>query len=406
MLLRLALRNLSRHRRRTVLTGLTIVVGYVLMSFMLSLDAGTYGAIIEMFTGDHTGHVQVHARGYLDRPGLHKTVQDGETFGNLLESDPRVQRAAPRIYSSVLAFAGPKTTGLRLIGIDPDRERSTTRLAAKVSAGSFLPAEGNVILLGSDTAEVLGVGPGNEVVLVGQAADGSVANDLFTVAGLLGSSADQSERSNGYLPLRTAQEFLALGGRVHEWALRLTHYGLAEEVAQALEGVLDRTGFSGLEVDPWQVVEKEFTKTMEGDRKGNTVMQFIFVLIVALGVLNTVLMSLLERTREFGVLRSLGTSPGLLFTLLVLETGLLTLGALGVALVLAGCLNLYFQHYGIRYPEPMSVAGMLMDRMEGALELHVFLLPALTIFLTALLVSLYPAMRAATIRPVDALRTF
>ena len=183
---RIAFRNIFRQKRRSLLTALMMVGGFVLSSISLGISGGSYSRLIDLFTRDHTGHIQVHRKGYLDRPSLYKTFDRPEELGARIESLPHVEAWAPRVHSPALAFRGQKTTGVQLMGVDPLREAQTTRLKRKVIQGRFIGAEPAAeIILGRGLAEVLGAVPGDEIVLIGQGADGSIAHDLFEVVGLV-----------------------------------------------------------------------------------------------------------------------------------------------------------------------------------------------------------------------------
>jgi putative ABC transport system permease protein len=235
--------------------------------------------------------------------------------------------------------------------------------------------------------------------MVTQAADGSIANDLFTVKGLLGTDEDPASR-DCVLTLESAQRFLVLPGRFHEVVV----LGVKLTGARALARKIGQTLGNGYEAAPWQVVEREFYRAMTVDRQGMWVMLLVIMVLVALGVLNTVLMNVLERTREYGLLKALGLRPGGVFSLIVAEMGLLSLYALVPGVLLGWAANAYFIHVGLRIPEPISYGGVVFERMTGSYDWMVFFLPAVVTVGTAVLVSLIPAFRARSLTPVEALR--
>jgi len=407
--LKIAFRNIFRQTRRSLLTGLTMTGGMVLLSMTMSITNGTYSNMINMFTRDHTGHIQIHRKSYLERPTLYKTIKAPEELEKLLAGMPDIRGAAPRIHGPALAFAKGKTTPAQLVGIDPEKESRTTLIREKLKSGDFVGARKDLphgVMIGAGIAETLKLKVGEEIVLISQAADGSMATERYPVIGLIGTK-ESHERQSVYMTLKTAQEYFLLEGRVHEFALVVSHQNNAERVAEKLRGVLAKqsNAFDNLSVEPWQVVEEEFYKAMVMDRQGNSITMGIIVLIVAIGVLNTVLMTLLERTREYGVLKAVGTRPTHLFRLIVLET--LILGTLSsiLGILISIPVNLWFQEHGIAMKTPIDIGGIPYDRMLGELSMNSLLSPALLTIGTALLVSLYPALRAARIRPVDAMRS-
>ncbi len=402
IILKIAFRNIFRQKRRSLLTIIMMAGGYFLFSLFIGVSDGTYSSIIDMFTRDHTGHIQIHKNGYLDKRSIYKTITRYEVLGPKIEGIPEVESWAPRVYSPALAFIGTKTTGVRIIGIDPVREARTTRLKQKVREGRFVSSSPvNEFVIGSGLARILNAEIGDEIVLISQGADGSIANDLFNVVGFAGSGKDTSERMNCYMHIQTAQRFLALEGRVHEIAVVLTDQRKSIRTANVIKTTLNEPS---LDVEPWQVVEKQFYQAMQADIKGTYISLLIIMIIVAVGVLNTVLMTILERTREFGLLRAIGTRPVKVFFLIIIETG-----ALSVLGIIFGGLfgvpgNYILSIYGISYPTPIEYGGILFDKMIGMVSFKSIFLPAAVTLLTALLVSIFPAMRAARVEPVKAMR--
>lgn len=410
LMLRIAWRNIFRHKRRSLLTGLMMAGGFALFSVSFGFVDGSYDMIIEMFTRDRTGHVQVHAEGYLDRPSLHKLIHDAPEAGRAIAGVRGVEAWAPRVHGAALAFAGAKTTGIRLTGFDPALERGVTRVGAKVARGRFVADDPMAfeLVVPARVARVLNVEVGGEVALISQAADGSMATELFTVVGVM----DEGDSTYGgagvaFTHIGSARAFYLLAPtEAHEIAVALTSHRESERAASLMDAALARVDNGGrpLHAEPWQVVEAQFHQAMQADLKGNWITLSVITLIVAVGVLNTVLMVILERTREFGVLRAIGTRPSQVFFLIVTET--LLLAMLSVCAGTVGGLlgNWYFSVYGITYPEPIEWGGILIDRALARITPRSIYLPTLTIIATALAVSIWPGIRAARIVPVKALR--
>lgn len=401
LIFRMALRNVFRNRRRSLLTGLMMAGGYALFALTLGMSEGTYGSIIDMFTRSRTGHAQVHAAGYLEKPSLYKTIDDPAEAGRVLDGLEAVEAWAPRVYAPSLAFAGTKTVGAQVMGLDPVREKMATRIATQVSSGSFIsevPSAG--VVISARLASALAIGLGDEFSLIGQGADGSIANDNFTVTGVLSASESAFDGPWCLMHIDKAREYMALGGRAHEIVLVFTDYRDAREdaalVAAALPG-------QGLDAQPWQVTEKEFYQAMLLDKKGGDITNLIIMAIVAVGVLNTILMAVLERTREYGVLKAMGTRPFSVFGLIMTEVFLLALMS-SVAGALAGAgLNHWLSVSGIPLPDPISYGGVKFTHMLSAVTVDTFTRPLATVVAAALLVGIFPAIKAARVTPVKAL---
>ncbi|MDZ7685917.1 MAG: FtsX-like permease family protein [Gammaproteobacteria bacterium] len=188
---------------------------------------------------------------------------------------------------------------------------------------------------------------------------------------------------------------------MHEYAVILDDIDASRQVAERLAERLP-----GLTVSPWQVARETFYKSMQADRKGNAFTLAIILFIVFIGVLNTVLMSVLERTREFGVLKAIGSRPSLIASLIVLETSILSAASLVIGMIVALPVIAWFTFVGIEMPQPIDMGGVQFTYFTGDLSLPVIIRPVFIIFGYAIAVSLVPGIHAARVTPIEAMRTF
>jgi ABC-type lipoprotein release transport system permease subunit len=367
---KIAFRNIFRHKRRSVLTGLMMTGGCFLFAISLGMVDGSYDKLIDMFTRNKTGHVQIHRRGYLEKPSIYKTLEAADSIGIRVEPVANVQSWTPRVYTPALAFVGEKTTGVQVMGVHPEREGRTTRLAYRIDRGRFLSDKPlKEIIISDGLARILRVDLGGEVALIAQGVDGS--------------------------------EFLSMGERIHEIAVVLEDHAKTLKTVGYLRDTLKDPL---LDVEPWQVVESQFYRAMQADIKGNWYSLMVFTIIVAIGVLNTVLMVILERTREFGVLRALGTRPFQIFQLIVIETASLAVLSIIPGVLIGILANWILSVKGITLSTPLEWGGFYFDTITAKITLRSVVIPAVVIFGTAVLVSILPAIRAARVIPVKALR--
>lgn len=403
ILLKIAFRNIFRHKRRSFLTGMMMAGGCALFGLFFGMVDGTYGNLIEMITKNHTGHIQLHMNDYLDKPSIYKTIKAPEAIGARVESVSHVQSWAPRIYTPALAFAGKKTTGIKVVGIDPARESHTTRIKSRVSKGEFISSsEQNEIIITHGLTRVLKVDLGGEIALISQGIDGSIANNLFTVTGIIGNEGSSFGESICYIHIDAAREFMSMESGAHEIAIILDDHSRTKMVTKLLKDELNNPEIS---VEPWQVVEAAFYRAMQADLKGNRYSIGVFTIIIAVGVLNTVLMVLLESTREFGVLKALGTRPFHIFKLILYETAFLAIISIIVGTIAGVVANWWFLVHGITYPTPIEYGGYVFTKLTSKITARSMTTPALIIFSTAVMVSIWPAVRAARIIPVKAMRS-
>jgi ABC-type lipoprotein release transport system permease subunit len=378
--------------------------GYLLLSFSLSLVYGSYGNLIDIFTNDHTGHIQIHYDNYMRKPKLYKSMQMNGDIEAVLETNEEIVSFTPRVHAAALAYGNAKSSPVSVVGIDVTREKTTTLLGRKVKQGTFITDEPNdegyfPALIGFGAADSLRLAVGDEIVLISQGADGSIANDIFIVQGIVGTKTSW-EKNRVFLPLAAAQEFLTMHGKVHEYSILLPTSDLAMEVSEDIQSKLAN---QDLKVSPWQEVEETFYKSMQADIQGNYFTLGIIIFIVCIGVLNTVVMSVLERTREFGVMKAIGTDPWRIALLIVLETCTLAIGSCIIGFILTVPLVAWFTFEGIQLAQSMDIGGIAYDTLKGEFTLPVFLVPVLVVVASSAVVSIPPGIRAARITPVEAL---
>jgi len=403
IVLRMAFRNVLRQRRRSLFTGLSIVGGFALSVVFIGWSDGSYNAIIDQFARTRLGHIQIHEKTYLDRPTLAKTIADAAKVGAVLDRTAGVETWAPRVYSAGLAGAGDRSAGVQILGVDPDREVRATRFDRKLVEGRlFAGPAAREAVLGRALAQILQARIGDGIVLLSQAADGSIAEDEFQLVGLVESGDELTDRAALYLPLATAQDYLVLGGRVHEIAVVVSKLGRAQAVGRTIARELADPRLS---VDPWQVFAKPFYQAMKADQAGMWIEMLVMIIIVAIGVLNTVLMSVLERRREYGVLKAIGTRPGRIVRLVVLEVLILSGLAMTAGASLGLAANAVLSRHGIRLGRGLTYGGMVFDTLRSEINVRSFVIPAVTVLVSALVVGFFPALKAARTDPARAMRT-
>lgn len=404
MLARMAWRNVWRNKRRTLIAIAALTLGTAALVFTHSFAETTYRKMIELATSGLVGHLQVHGKGYQDDPDIYTMVKDPQAVRRVVEQALPGAAALFRVTGYGLAASGERSAGVVVFGVDPVAEaaHSTVLLISKGRTLSDTPKREAVV--GDNLAKRLHVQPGSELVLLGQGADGSLANDLFTVVGLsTGGGTTEAGGNAVFLHLADAQSFFVLGEGVHQVVVNLPEGGEPKAAAAALRAKLDP---STLEALAWNEMMPEVELGIEADRQGTYAMDALVFLLVVLGMLNAMTMATYERMFELGVLASLGTRPAGVLAMVVLESlflGLLSLAA-GVA-VAAGVLAVL---------PPIDLGAMYGDAGFGGVALPSLLriqlaplavvMPVFTVGVTCFFGGLYPAWRAARMQPVDAMR--
>jgi ABC-type lipoprotein release transport system permease subunit len=361
--------------------------------------------IVETITGPMLGHVQVHAPLWRKDRLMERTLRDVDATLAELRRDPDVASATARVYAPALAAREEEGFAVIVIGIDSRAESGAARLLTEVGE----PLGEREALIGRQLAELMNVRVGDEVAVVGQGVDGSLANDLFTVRAVVTTSVDLVNRQGILVELSDAQALFAMPDEAHEIVIHARRPEMASALSRRLAS---GRGFAAAEVLDWQTLAPEMlTLVRITDFAGLIVLLLVFIAAAA-GVANTMLMATFERTREFGMLLALGTHPSRLVRLVITESVALgVVGALTGSLI--GIVLVAITHRtGIDYgwlagggPSELSFAGLRFSlRFYPALSVIDVVRAIGAVCVTSLLAATWPALRASRLQPVQALK--
>lgn len=401
--LALAWRNVLRSPRRSAITVLSIALGLAALTFVWAFIDGMNEQMIVNSTRMLAGDMQVHLQGFHDDPSPERTLTDSAAVLASVRADPNVAAATVRLEGTALASGEAQSRGVRLMGVDPDGERGVSELFGAVVAGQALRGDTAAALIGEDLASSLGLQVGDDLVLVGQAFDGSIASAKMPVAGIFRTGVGITAGFTVVLPLKELRTFLAAGEGASAVVLRLRERGELDPTRQRISAALGPDH----EVLGWPRLLPEVAMSARfHDVTAWTVLAVYFG-IVAAAVANPVLMSVLERTREFGIVLALGMTRGQMVRLVLTEATLLGLAGLLAGNLLGLAVTGYFATQGI----DLSAFGSALRTMPGLedvtyplLRLERSLMVSAIVFVTACLAALYPAAKAASLNPVEAIR--
>lgn len=398
-----ALRNFNRARTRTWITVGAMAFACAIMIFYASLLEGWLAAMEKNAVGMDLGEFQVHAKGFRDDPDLYKRIGDEENVLARLGENGFV--AAPRLYASGLVAAGNASSGVELRGVDLAREQLVTSLDQHVWQGQWLDDQDQEgVVVGRKLARILALTVGDEVVVVAQGADGSTANELFRVRGILQSVAQGVDRSGFFMTSITFRRLMIVPHGVHAIVVKR---GVATEDLDTATTRLARL-LPVYEVRNWRQLQPVLARLFNMSDISLVIMLLITYAAVGILTLNALLMSVFERIPEFGVMKALGFSPWGLFAMIVVESML----QVTVAVVLALGAGLPFALYFSRHPIDFSrfvqssstIAGIAFDaRWYCVVTVNSVVLPILFLYLVAGLAILYPALKAAMLKPLSAI---
>jgi ABC-type lipoprotein release transport system permease subunit len=402
---RLAWRNLWRQPKRTWLTIAAMVFSNILLVFMMSLQFGMYGLMIENSLQALTGHMQVQAGGYLEDKKMRQVVPAIVALAERLRREPGEQQVAARARAYVLASSAERSYGIAVLGVEPDFEPRVSSIPGLIGKGRYLDEENAAeIVIGAVLARNLKVGLGDEITLLGSGVDGSFAATVVVVTGIFDSGIAELDRSLAQIPLLFFQDVFFMQGAGHEIVVNAADLDRVPALESKIEAILPRD--EGLVLRDWNRLQPGLKQAIQADMTSSFFLYTILVVLVAFSVRNTQLMSVLERTREFGSVMSLGLKPGRRGKLVLLETCFMGLVGVLLGAALGAALTVVLGTTGFVIPgmEEMAQQFNLPSRMYPKISWLTLLAGPLVVFAFTLLASLYPATRMHWLQPVAAMR--
>lgn len=400
-LLVMAWRNLWRYRRRTAVTTAAMTLALLIMVLYTSLVEGYLRDLERNVVDIELGDIQIVAPGYRDNPSIYRRIEDPEQLVGQLQD--RGFRASARLIGGGLGAAGESSAGVILKGVHVEQDASVSEIAEHLLSGEWLDSEDPYgVVVGKRLANTLGIEPGDELVLLGQAADGGIANDLYAVRGVLRSITDDVDRAGVFMTESAFRSFFVIPDGAH---LVMVRRPANRELLVAVGDV--RNVASELTVETWRDLTPILATFLDSTRSLIVIVFLIIYIVVAILIINAMLMSVFERIRELGVLKALGVGPGHVFTLVLMEGGLQTAIAIVVGLVLSVPGLAYLADHGLDLSGigGMSFAGMAIDPVWRAVVTPMTIVgPVVTLVFIVAVSVLYPALKAARISPVAAMR--
>jgi len=401
----MAWRNLWRHKRRTWLTVGAMIFSNLLLVFMISLQFGSYRMMIDNTLKSYTGHMQVQLDGYNDDPKIRNSFDNIVTLANDIRKQLGSDTVAARGVAFAMTSSEERSYGLQIIGVEPQYETKVSTLPGLINKGRyFTNFNAEEIVIGSVLARNLRVDIGDELTLLGSGRDGSFAAGVVIVTGIFDSGNTDVDRSMAQLPLGYFQSLFSMGKQGHNIVINADDLSSVSALQESVNNILHER--KELVVLDWNELQPGLQQAIKADMASAWFMYAVLIVLVAFSVLNTQLMSVLERTREFGTMMALGFKAVRLGTLVITETFIMSSLGLAIGAGLGAALAYYLSIVGFSYPgmEEMAARFNLPDRIYPSLSLlSIFLGPGI-IFICSLLASIYPALRLFFLHPVSAMK--
>jgi ABC-type lipoprotein release transport system permease subunit len=374
---------------------------------MVSLQQSSYAAAIRAATSIYQGAFQVQRRGYQENPQSYLTILRPEEVRNdLLERVRGIGEAGVRAEVFALVSSTEKSSGVQITGVEAEREPKLSTLTGTIRKGRYLNHDDqNVAVIGETLARKLRITIGDELTVLGQGADGSMAATILQIVGVFESGSPLLDANLIQIPLATLQENFTLPDQAHRIVVQGEQFNHLTEDQRELDGWLQSAAYRELEILSWEDLNPGLRESIELDLISGWLFFLSLIVIVAFGVLNTFLMSLLERKREFGLLLSLGMKGDKIVLLTLLEAiGLITIGIIPGVLIGGGVI-LYFHQNGLRIPgsEEINKLWNLPVTLYPELSLSYLMVGPIVVIAVTLLLVIPFSLRLRRLEPVEAL---
>lgn len=408
MIPRLAWRSIWRNRRRTLITVLSMGFGLACTVFFIAIGEGVYAQLIDQVVRMQAGHITMENPSYRDAPAVDLWVKAPESLRSQIERLPQVERTKLIIMGQGIARSGSGDVSATLMGIEPSVEADTSPLVRHIVAGRYLDDDdGPWVVIGSELAKRLRLAVGKKMVLTTNDAAGNLVDELCRVRGIFETG---SVEIDGYLIQAPIDFARRLFGLPEEGATQL---GVVLRIPEAQESILREVRLMVAEQDiavlPWQEVVPEIASYIKLDKGSNLIFQAILVFLILFTIFNTILMSVLEREREFAVLLALGTKPVQLRLQILMESVYLGLIGCALGLLVGGLAAWAAQVWGIDLrsllEEGFTISGFAVSaKMHARVTIGLLLGTAGLVFGATLILSLIPMRHATRLSIVDQLR--
>ncbi len=406
LILKLAWRNIWRNKRRSFLTLAAISFASFAAIAMRGMQIGTYDVNIKNAVEMFTGYLQIQREGYKKNPSLNTAFKYSNELRGVLDSEEKIVSYSPRVFAAGLVGYKDNSYGTAIFGIDPKSEATTTKIMSKLQEGRFFESDTSLdIVLGETLLSNLKASIGDTVVVLGQGFDGSLGNLKFKISGTIKTGSAELDQMAVFMGITTAQELLSLyGNRIHSLAIKLEDLNDIPEQQAAL---IDLLNDNKLAVLTWDEVMPDLKQSIELDNISGILMLIILIVIVAFGILNTVLMSVTERFNEFGVTLSIGMPQMKLVWLVLFETMLIALVGIAVGDLFGAGINYYLIQnpivFGSEFAGIYEEYGFL-PQLVSSLNPAIFINTTLLILIISVIACLYPMYKVFKLEPLKGIR--
>jgi len=407
--LKLCWKNIWRNRRRTLITVNAIGLGVMALVFLRNYYDSFHEQVIHNIIRYHSGHLAVAIKNFEKNSSTQLYLKKSPPIVNWLKTQENTRALSERVIFSGLASSARGSTNIMVMGIRPSEESKVTDFANKLIQGTFFSEQKDKsIVLGAKAAETLHAVIGSKIVLLTQGVDGSVGNELFRVEGIFETGSD-ADKSLAFIDLKEARAILSISDESsHQIAIVLKDEEKLNDFRSSFEALEGKE--PNVQMLSWKELQRPVVAMIELDRAVNRMLMFLILGVAALGIANSILMSIMERTKEFGVMLAIGTAKEEVMKMVITETLLLT----GVGVLLGNLFGVlvttFFNQVGfdLRWltSKDFVIQGAVVQTVSYPIvRFSNSLVVTTVIVILALAVSYFPARQAGRLTPIKALRS-
>ncbi len=402
-LMKLAWKNMWRNRNRTTITVSAIFFAVVLSVVTSSLQDGVFDNLIKNVVSFYSGYLQVHKQGYWDERILDNSFEASAQLEQQISQHKNITGVAPRLESFALASSEELTKGCVVIGVSPEKENSITALQNKMIEGEYLTENDKGVLLAQGLASRLKLQLHDTLILIGQGYHGATAAGKYFIKGIIKFGSPDLNNQSLFLSLEAAQELYSADGMLTSYVLALENPATLNATAQAVRAKLGST----YETMTWEEMMPEIIQHIQTDKGSMYIIQGILYLLVCFGIFGTLLMMMVERKYEMGMLVAIGMKKIKLMQLLLMESVLTVFSGCIVGVAVSIPIVYYLNKYPIRFSGEMAKVYEEFGFeaiFPSSTDSEIFITQGLIVLVLGLLLSLYPIAKIAGLNPVTAMK--
>lgn len=400
MILKIAWKNIWRNKVRSFVVIAAIGLGLWAGVFGSAFISGMMKSKVETSVRNEISHFQIHLPHFRDEYNGRLVINDSESIYDDLVADPDVAAVSERVISMAMMASSRKTTALKVVGVLPENESVVTQLNENIIEGSYFETKKkNPIVISQETAEDYSIKVNSKVVVTIQDVHGEITSGAFKVVGIFKTSNNLFDKMNAFVDIKDMRRLYNMNQGAHEIAVWLKDHELAEQKATTYQ-----EKYSMLEILPWLDLQPGMRMMIDMFDTYLYIIVGIILFALLFSIVNTMLMAVLERVREIGMLMAIGMTKGRVFQMIMLETVIMSMVGSPIGLFLSWLFISYFGQAGISLSgasyEDLGFSSTIYPFLDASRYFEV----ALMVFAMALIASIYPAIKALRLKPVNAIR--